>query len=470
MYNNLESETLILKRLESALANEDNDLLKIAAYKLHEKFHSGHKFEYIKQLKSVYDYVYENPMFEEQTALLLTSTIEDIINKKDEPKKEEVTSVIDEIFPSSNSFSSYATEYKQHEEKTEVQKDLFSSFIQGNTTKAEETTPTVYEEKPVVYEEKPVTYEEKPAQYITEMVYEKPSQEINKVEEERIILEQIETNEIEEESKEEYEEKMEAITEFIEKVQEEAKADYSKNTSKNICIFLGEKNSDIDEKFIRDFRKTLNRDENLSKELNELLAFINIVEQDLGPIEKIVNPIKEKAQNLTIITNSINGKIVDVLNSCEISENFYPLSGLTRELECRECGEKFVNYSDKQILSCVCNKCGNYMLPSIKEPKNTNVLDINNAIYELANSEIWVLINPPKETEMDFVNILKTTSEIKNPEKIYILTQDENKNSFYKKLFENTNSEIKADFSNTDSFLAEFKGVENCNTQQMQLI
>ena len=31
MENNLESETLILKRLESALANEDNDLLKIAA-------------------------------------------------------------------------------------------------------------------------------------------------------------------------------------------------------------------------------------------------------------------------------------------------------------------------------------------------------------------------------------------------------------------------------------------------------
>ena len=82
MYNNLENETLILKRLESALANEDNDLLKIAAYKLHEKFHSGYKFEYIKQLKSVYDYVYDNPVFDEQIALLLTSTIEDIINKK----------------------------------------------------------------------------------------------------------------------------------------------------------------------------------------------------------------------------------------------------------------------------------------------------------------------------------------------------------------------------------------------------
>ena len=110
------------------------------------------------------------------------------------------------------------------------------------------------------------------------------------------------------------------------------------------------------------------------------------------------------------------------------------------------------------------------MLPSIKEPKNGRILDINNAIYELANSAIWVLINPPKENEMDFVNILKTTAEIKNPEKIYILTQDENKNSFYKKLFENTKSEIRADFSNTENFLTDFEGAQHCNTQQMQLI
>ena len=464
MYNNLESETLILKRLESALANEDNDLLKIAAYKLHEKFHSGYRFEYIKQLKSVYDYVYDNPVFDEQIALLLTSTIEDIINKKDEPKKEEVTSVIDEIFPSSNTFTAYATEYKQ-EEKTEIQKDLFSSFIQGNQTKIEETA----------------TIQEEPIQYTEEITTKPTIQELNQIEEveeienieetkeEEQIIEQTQ-NVVFETIKEPIEE---TISEAITPTNDEAPQVIQYNAqseNKNICIFLGEKNSDIDEKFIKDFIKTLNKDESLSKELNELQTFINIVEQDLGPIEKIINPIKDKAQNLTIIKNSINGKIVDILNTCNIFENFYALSGLTRELECRECGEKFINYSSTQILSCVCNKCGNYMLPSIKEPKNSRILDINNAIYELANSAIWVLINPPKENEMDFVNILKTTAEIKNPEKIYILTQDENKNSFYKKLFENTKSEIRADFSNTENFLTDFEGAQHCNTQQMQLI
>ena len=51
MYTSGESETLILKRLESALNNGSSEQLKIAAYKLHEKFHSGHRFEYKNELK-----------------------------------------------------------------------------------------------------------------------------------------------------------------------------------------------------------------------------------------------------------------------------------------------------------------------------------------------------------------------------------------------------------------------------------
>ena len=42
-----ETEIMTIKRLEVALRRADYKLLKEGAYKLHEKFHGGHRFEYI---------------------------------------------------------------------------------------------------------------------------------------------------------------------------------------------------------------------------------------------------------------------------------------------------------------------------------------------------------------------------------------------------------------------------------------
>ena len=48
-----EAEIMTIKRLEVALRKMDFKLLKDGAYKLHEKFHSGHKFEYTDLLKDL---------------------------------------------------------------------------------------------------------------------------------------------------------------------------------------------------------------------------------------------------------------------------------------------------------------------------------------------------------------------------------------------------------------------------------
>ena len=45
-----ESESMTIKRLEVALKKKDMHLLKDGAYKLHEKFHTGHRFEFITEL------------------------------------------------------------------------------------------------------------------------------------------------------------------------------------------------------------------------------------------------------------------------------------------------------------------------------------------------------------------------------------------------------------------------------------
>ena len=60
-----ESESMTIKRLEVAIRKKDMHLLKDGAYKLHEKFHTGHKFEFISQLEQIYEYVKNHDIPEE---------------------------------------------------------------------------------------------------------------------------------------------------------------------------------------------------------------------------------------------------------------------------------------------------------------------------------------------------------------------------------------------------------------------
>ena len=49
-----ETEIMTIQRLQVALRKMDLKLLKDGAYKLHEKYHSGFKFEYIDLLKEIF--------------------------------------------------------------------------------------------------------------------------------------------------------------------------------------------------------------------------------------------------------------------------------------------------------------------------------------------------------------------------------------------------------------------------------
>ncbi len=74
-----EAEIMTIKRLEVALRKMDYKLLKDGAYKLHEKFHSGHKFEYIDLLKDIFWEVTENEQIPSDVKDILCPTIEDIL-------------------------------------------------------------------------------------------------------------------------------------------------------------------------------------------------------------------------------------------------------------------------------------------------------------------------------------------------------------------------------------------------------
>ena len=73
-----ESESMTIKRLEVALRKSDMNLLKDGAYKLHEKFHTGHRFEYTEELTQILEYVNSHAIPQEIKEILCP-TIEDIL-------------------------------------------------------------------------------------------------------------------------------------------------------------------------------------------------------------------------------------------------------------------------------------------------------------------------------------------------------------------------------------------------------
>ncbi|MCD8023902.1 MAG: hypothetical protein LUE64_00005, partial [Candidatus Gastranaerophilales bacterium] len=78
-----EAEDMTIKRLYVALKRNDVQLLQMGAHKLHEKFHTGHKFELLDDLRQILTYIEaENSFVPNDVKELLTKTINDILNGK----------------------------------------------------------------------------------------------------------------------------------------------------------------------------------------------------------------------------------------------------------------------------------------------------------------------------------------------------------------------------------------------------
>lgn len=77
-----ETEVMTIKRLEVAIKKMDLKLLKDGAYKLHEKYHSGHIFEYIDSLKAISNEVSNSVEIPNDIKNFLLPTIDDILLKQ----------------------------------------------------------------------------------------------------------------------------------------------------------------------------------------------------------------------------------------------------------------------------------------------------------------------------------------------------------------------------------------------------
>lgn len=86
-----EDEVITIKRLEYALKHSDYRLLREGAYKLHEKYHSHHHFEYIDLLQIILGEVEENQEIPSDIKDMLTSTIYDILNSEEKETQSRVS-------------------------------------------------------------------------------------------------------------------------------------------------------------------------------------------------------------------------------------------------------------------------------------------------------------------------------------------------------------------------------------------
>jgi len=128
-----ETEIMTIKRLEVALRKMDFKLLKDGAYKLHEKYHSGFKFEYLDLLKDLFLDISNNASIPEDIKDILTPTIEDILSSQG-IKTDTTTSPYDAI--NHNRVSSLTSlTYNTNQQKTidEPKMNAFSAFGTNNS-------------------------------------------------------------------------------------------------------------------------------------------------------------------------------------------------------------------------------------------------------------------------------------------------------------------------------------------------
>ena len=88
-----EEEIMTIQRLEVALRRSDYKLLKEGAYKLHEKYHSHHNFQYKDLLEKILDEVQANYAIPSDIKDILIPTIQDILSNNEQEQQNRVSSL-----------------------------------------------------------------------------------------------------------------------------------------------------------------------------------------------------------------------------------------------------------------------------------------------------------------------------------------------------------------------------------------
>ena len=461
-----EAEDMTVKRLYVALKRSDMQLLQMGAHKLHEKFHTGYKFELLDDLKQILSYV-EEQTIPNDIKDLLTTTIHNILSGK-EPETtvaaepEYIESPVQEHFTFDEPEQNNETETISNpimEKSEEIEQITENSTIE---TKEETFVQDELNKQPLEEEEE----EEKPVLFTPEKT-----------------LANSEQTPIFNETNTAYYDKKETP------IENRSEYTFKKESDlKDVMVFYDDKSplADMDENIsYRNLIETNKIDSNFLELILRLKNAADVQTDETGEILKMLNTIKgkvhfittSKSENIlkTFIENNINFEIPLIQKEEEYkkSVNLIPLFGLSNLFYCPKCHKKeYIANFDNKVLNIQCKNCSSVMYPDIYEANNLNSNSNPyywiKAISLMKDASTWILINPPLDSNKALiVGLLKTSFEVTKPQKVYILSKETTKREYFKQAFKeiNPDCEILSDFTSSNELCEEFINREMSSLQ-----
>ena len=439
-----EAEIMTIKRLEVALRKMDFKLLKDGAYKLHEKYHGGHRFEYLDLLKDIYIEISNNPSIPDDVKDILAPTIEDILSQGG-IQADTATSPSESLNSQEVIEPSFEVEQETQEEHKEESKiNAFDAFSPQR--------PNEHQAPPRYFTQSPFSAE--------------PFREFNapKDEPQAVSYDEYQNNEQEFQIQEEHYQEIvkETIKEFSniqeekeevqqqEEIKEETVQTYE--NKKTVGIFYFQENSQEKTKNIlklKDIIATSREKEALIDDLFALISEISTqADTNVVELQGVLGNLANKCNLVNLITNSQSSMFVDLLDSIDTTYSFFknedgskinaiPLFGLSNLFVCEECKEKHFNKNDDiKPMVLECPKCKNPMYPQYYATTKDSVINLeyyNEALINLANSPIWLLIHPSYCDKTSYA-LIESALKVSNIEEVYILDKDFNVRETYRNL------------------------------------
>ena len=406
-----ESESMTIKRLEVALRKKDMHLLKDGAYKLHEKFHTGHRFEFLLELKQILDYVKNNDIPQEIKDILCP-TIEEIINVKNTQQEEILQPVVKE-----EDLRLQGPVYEEYMAEQEAQKELADDIV---------NTPV---QNDFVHFETPVSIKEDLA-------------------------------------KEESEIKTENILFFYDDNSGDINYNEIKNYRNRLNNLFSSQNHQDDYNLLKEIAVINNLVDTKIYDIDKILNMLktskcNVSFVTTSQSQDLTKILKEKEIDFEI---PFVKKIEKNKQENKKPFDFIPMLGLSNIFVCSNCNSRNLktDFSTK-TLSVQCPNCDSASFPDLYAINSYNP-DCNPIFWQRAfkafvKSDIWVIVNPPLDENKEIIfDFIKTVCDCSNPKKIYLFSKENDKREFYKNMFLKIfpDTEVFSSFLNVEQLCREF--------------
>ena len=407
-----ESESMTIRRLEVAIRKKDMHLLKDGAYKLHEKFHTGHKFEFLPELEQILEYARTSDIPLEITDILCP-TIEEILESSKqntphiEPEKEVQPTIKEEdIKLQGQAYEQYMAQKEAGKEPKEFKESFIEDEVKQEAPKVQPPEPT------------------QETQTVPQKAY---------MPEDTVLFYDDNSNDI----------------------------DYSKiKEYRNKLNFLFSSHSDGGYNLLKDIAILNNI---VNTKIFDIDRVISMLKTSKGKVTFITT---SQSSDLTKILKEkeITFEIPFVKGTDTSDFTFIPMLGLSDIFVCSNCNLRSLNGdSSTKTISVQCPNCDSAAFPDLYAVNaynpDCNPIFWHRAFSALVKSKIWIFINPPldenKEVIFDFI---KTAAECSNPKRIYLFSKENDKREFYKNMFLKVlpNCDIRYNFYNIEHLCEEY--------------